>query len=410
MKLAYRNLVRHYKKSILSIAVGVVTIALLLLYAVNLDSTERQLTSLPEAMEVSGRVSNLNGSRDEGISISEERVDGIASCPYVEKAVFSAQFMTGFGAFTLEEYKGNLNYFGTAVNDIAGVPGLKSEEISYGEKWDESLFAGGEPLCILDARTVEQRGVSIGDEVTITLYYYQYGQGGIGIGKATPLVEGKPFTVAGVMDYKDFTGSVTPPQMLFPLESVRQVFRENGVVFTADSASFRVKDPFQLNECKSYMKELGFLPVVRDADFSYAGNALSMRDEDFINAAENLRETLTFLIGMLPFVVVILLFLGYLCSYLLIQSRKAEYATMRSVGMSWGQCFCVMLLENLMIEVVACGAVTLPALLTGMVSGRALLLSDVVFLLAFLLGSAAAIWSFHGQSVMEVLCAFSAQT
>lgn len=403
MKLAYRNLVRHYRKSILSAAIGIVTITLLLLYAVNLDSTERQLVMLPEAMEVSGRVSNLNGSREEGISISEERVDGIVSCPDVEKAVFSAQFMTGFGAFTLEEYKGNLNYFATAVNDITGVPGLKSEEISYGEKWDESLFAGGEPLCILDARTMVQQGVSLGDEVTITLYYYQYGQGGIGIGKVTPLAEGRPFTVAGVMDYKDFTGSVTPPQMLFPLESVRQIFREEGIAFTADSAAFKVKDPFRLNECKSYMKELGFLPVVRDADFSYAGNALSMKDEEFINAAENLRETLTFLTGMLPFVVVILLFVGYLCSYLLIQSRKAEYATMRSVGMGWGHCFVVLLLENLMIEVAACAAVSLPVLLSGAVSGRALLFSDAIFLLAFLWGSAAALWTFHRLNVMEVL-------
>lgn len=405
MRLAYRNLIRHYRKSILSAAIGIVTIVLLLFYAVNLDSTQRQLASLPEAMEITGRVSNLNGSQDEGISISEERVDGIISCPEVENAVFSAQFMTGFGAFTLEEYKGNLNYFAAAVNDIAGVPGLKSEEITYGEKWDESLFAGGEPLCILDARTMKQRGLSFGDEVTITLYYYQYGQGGIGIGKATPLVEGAPFTVAGVMEYYDYTGMVTPPQMLFPLESVRRIFREKGVEFTADSASFRVKDPFRLNACKEYMHELGFLSVVRDADFSYAGNALTMRDEDFINAAENLRETLTFLMGMLPFVVVILLFVGYLCSYLLIQSRKAEYATMRSVGMGWGHCFSVMLLENMMIEAAACGAVSLPALLTKAVSGRALFLADAVFLSAFLLGSAAALWSFRRLSVMEVLSA-----
>ena len=258
VKLAYRNMVRHYRKSILSAAIGIVTIAFLLLYAVNLDSTESQLVSLPEAMEVNGRVSNLNGSLSEGISISEERVDGIAACPDVEKAVFSAQFMTGFGAFTLEEYKGNLNYFATAVNDIEGVPGLKSEEISYGEARDESLFAGGEPVCILDVRTMEQQGLSIGDEVTITLYYYQYGKGGIGIGKVTPLVEGKPFTIAGVMDYKDFTGSVTPPQMLFPLESVRQFFREEGIAFTADSAAFKVKDPFRLNECKSYMKAVSY--------------------------------------------------------------------------------------------------------------------------------------------------------
>lgn len=405
MKQAYRNLIRHYKKSILSVFIGVVTVLLLLIYAGNMDSAKRQLASLPEAMEVIGRVSNLNGSRDEGISISEERVEGIVSCPEVENAVFSVQFMTGFGAFTLEEYKGNLNYFASAVNAIAGVPGLKSEEISYGEGWNESLFATGEPLCILDARTMEQQGLRFGDEVAITLYYYQYGQGGIGIGKATPLVEGKTFTIAGAMDYKDYTGSVTPPQMLFPFESVRQIFHEEGIEFTADSASFQVKDPFRLNGCKSYMKELGFLSVIRDADFSYAGNALTMRDEEFINAAENLRETIAFFTGMLPFVVAILLFVGYLSSYLLIQSRREEYVVMRLVGMSRGHCFYVLLFENVMIEAAACVLVSLPAMLTGMVSGRALLLADAVFLLAFLLGSAAALWSFHRLSVMEVLSA-----
>lgn len=403
MKQAYRNLIRHYKKSILSVFIGAVTVLLLLIYAGNMDSAERQLLSLPEAIEVFGRVSNLNGSKDEGISISEERIEGIAACPEVENAVFSVQFMTGFGAFTLEEYKDNLNYFASAVNDVAGVPGLKSEEISYGEGWDESLFATKEPLCILDVRTMEQQGLRFGDEVAITLYYYQYGQGGIGIGKATPLVEGKTFTIAGVMDYKDYTGSGIPPQMLFPFESVRRIFHEKGIAFTADSASFRVKDPFRLNECKSDMEELGFLSVVRDADFSYAGNALTMRDEEFINAAENLRETLAFFRGMLPFVVVILLFVGYLSSYLVIQSRKGEYAVMRLMGMSGGHCFYVLLFENVMMEAAACVMVSLPALMTGMVNGRTLLLSDGAFLLAFTLGSVAALWSFQRLSVMEAL-------
>lgn len=64
-----------------------------------------------------------------------------------------------------------------------------------------------------------------------------------------------------------------------------------------------------------------------------------------------------------------------------------------------------MILENLIIDVGVCAVVSIFALLTGMVSGRALLLSDAVFLLAFLLGSASALWSFHKLSVMEVLCA-----
>lgn len=367
------------------------------------QSTKRQLTALPDAMEIRGAVSNQNGSQDFSLAISEERVEGIAACPEVEDQVFTVQLMTGFGEFSLEEWKANLHYFGAGINDIAGVPGLQSGEISYGEGWDESLFAEDASVCVLSGQVMEQKGLKTGDEVPITVYYYQYGQGGSGIGKVTPLIVGKKYRIAGVMDMKEYSGNIVPPDMLFPFENIREIFHETGIDFTADSASFRVKDPFRLNECKRQMDEIGFLPVARDADFSYAGNALTMTDENFINAAENLRETLSFLTGMLPFVIVIILFVGYLCSYLLIQGRWAEYATMRSVGMVWGRCFSVLLFENIMTSVAACAVVSLPVLLTGMVSVVALLFSDAVFFLSFLVGSAVALWSFHGLSVMEVL-------
>ena len=151
------------------------------------------------------------------------------------------------------------------------------------------------------------------------------------------------------------------------------------------------------------MHDIGLLPVARDAEYRYDGNALTIKDEQFVNAAENLRETMAILMGVLPFVIVIMVFVGYLCSYLLIQGRKTEYATMRSVGTGWGYCFGVMLLEHMMLEVLACAAVSLPVLLTGRVSGAVLLLADAVFLVSFLAGSTAALWSFHSLSVMEVL-------
>lgn len=403
MRMVLRNLDRHYRKSLLSAAIGILTVLLLVIYAGNIDSTRSQLALLPEAMEIRGTVSNLNGSQDFSLSIPEEKIEGIAACPETEDQVFTVQMMTGFGKFTLEEWKENLNYFAAGINDVAGVPGLKSEEIRYGKQWNESLFSGRESVCVLDERVMEKKKLKIGDEVLITIYYYQYGKGNIGIGRTLPIIEGKAYKIAGVMDMKEYSGNIVQPDMLFPFENIREIFHETGVDFAADSASFKVKDPFRLNECKRQMEELGFLPVARDADFQYDGNALTMTDEDFIHAAENLRETLTFLTGMLPFVIVIILFVGYLCSYLLIQSRRAEYATMRSVGMGWGRCFFVLLSENAVISALACIAVSLPVLLTGAVSGGALLFSDAVFFLSFLLGGAVALWSFHRLSVMEVL-------
>lgn len=164
--------------------------------------------------------------------------------------MFTVQLMTGFGEFSLEEWKANLHYFGAGINDIAGVPGLQSGEISYGEGWDESLFAEDASVCVLSGQVMEQKGLKTGDEVPITVYYYQYGQGGSGIGKVTPLIVGKKYRIAGVMDMKEYSGNIVPPDMLFPFENIREIFHETGIDFTADSASFRVKDPFRLNECK----------------------------------------------------------------------------------------------------------------------------------------------------------------
>lgn len=71
-RLAGRNLIRHYAKSILSVMIGMLTIILLIIYAGNIASTNKQLLSLPEAMEVTGRISNLEGSQDTGLAILAE--------------------------------------------------------------------------------------------------------------------------------------------------------------------------------------------------------------------------------------------------------------------------------------------------------------------------------------------------
>lgn len=404
-RLAGRNLIRHYVKSILSVVLGMLTIILLVIYAENIASTRAQLLSLPEAIEVTGWISNLNGSQDTGLAIKEETIDGIIASGEVEDRVFSVQLMAGLGAFTAEEWEGNLNYFAAGINDIAAVNGLKREEIQFWDQAGENVFASNEPYCVMDAVLMEDNGLELGDEVILTLFYYRAGDE---ISTRyeifmDPLAVGKKYRIVGVMDIGEYLGSFVEPWILVPFENIRDIYHEEGIDFYADSASFKVRDPFRLNDCKKDMHDIGLLPVAREAEYRFDGNALIIRDGVFINAAENLRETLAILMGMLPFVIVIIIFVGYLCSYLLIQGRKAEYATMRSVGTGWGYCFLVLLLEHVLLEAAACAAVSLLIPLVGGASGMALLLADAVFFVSFLLGSTAALWSFHSLSVMEVL-------
>ena len=62
---------------------------------------------------------NLMSQSGGGVCIISKRTKG-------EDQVFTVQLMTGFGEFSLEEWKANLHYFGAGINDIAGVPGLQS--------------------------------------------------------------------------------------------------------------------------------------------------------------------------------------------------------------------------------------------------------------------------------------------
>ena len=166
--LASRNLTRHCAKSLLAVVIGMLTVILLVIYAGNIESTRNQLLSLPEAMEVTGRISNLEGSQDTGLAIKEKTIDGIIASEEVTDRVFSVQLRAGFGEFTPEEWEGNLNYFAAGINDIAAVSGLKQEEIQFLDQEDESVFGSHEASCVMDAAMMEENGLELGDEVTLT--------------------------------------------------------------------------------------------------------------------------------------------------------------------------------------------------------------------------------------------------
>ena len=85
-----RGVVRHKWKSILSALIGVLTALLLNIYAGNMESTGRQLAGLPEVMQVQAKVSNLNGSLEEGMTIREDRVQAIRASGHVKNVVFTA--------------------------------------------------------------------------------------------------------------------------------------------------------------------------------------------------------------------------------------------------------------------------------------------------------------------------------
>lgn len=401
LKQIGRGITRHKWKSILSLLIGVLTILLLDIYAGNMESTGRQLARLPEVMQVQAKISNLNGSLEEGMTIREDRVQGIRASAHAKDAVFTVRLRLGLGSFTAEEYEGNLVCYGAGMNAIGGVPGLKSEEITFLEGTDESVLETAEKVCIMDASMMEREDLSLGDEVTITSFCYRYE------GRTYEIFLDRLITdtykIVGAMEIGEYEGNWVPAEVIFPLDCVREAYHRAGIAFLADSGSFVVKDPFRLNECKEEMAQLGMLPVLTRADFSYDGNALTIMDETFIRSAEALEENLALLQGMLPFVGALVIFIGYICSYLSIQGRREEYALLRSLGTGRGLSFFLFFGETAATEAAAALAGSVIAVLLFHTPAKVLVLAAVLFFLTFLAGTAAALFSLHKLSVMEML-------
>lgn len=400
IKSAVKNICRYKRKSILSICICILIILLLNIYLENIRSNQNQLEALPEAVPVTACICNLNGTMDAGIYIKEEIIDALQYSSHVEDEVFTVQMKMGFGEFAEEDYAEHLHFFAVGVNDYEGVPGLQKEDIKMQEGTTIDFLSTHQKACLMEEDIMKEEGLHIGDEITITSYYFLYE-------REQPILI-RPlsvdnFQIVGVTDLQHYTGELVPPNIIVPFEAVRDIFHEKEIKFTADSASFRVADPLNLNEFKTEMKELGMLPVLSAADYAYAGDALSVKDETFRLAAEQLQESLTLLYGMLPFIFLATGFTGYVTAYLLIQNRKAEYAIMRSVGNSSFDCFRVLFLENIILVFasVVIGSLVVHFMLTS--TGLTIGLTTAGFSLFYLCGIAVALAMLGRLNVMTVL-------
>lgn len=401
LRTSITNIRRHVHKSLLNLILCILIIVLLNVYVENIDSTKGQLASLPESIQVTAVVSNLNGSQNTGLKIKDKAIQFLKNSVHTKDLVYTVQLRMGFGEFGMEDFEGNLNYFGAGVNDIKGVAGLKADEIVLCEEKTLDFLKSTRKECIVDTFVMEQMNMKLGDKVPLTSFYYRYGDyHEIYI---EPL-DTSIYEIVGSMDMKEYLGSTVQPDIIVPAESVRQAFQHRGdIVFTADACSFAVKDPFQLNEFKEEMHRGGLLSVVKDADYQYDGNALTVSDETFIRSAENLEESLALLKAVFPLLLVIIAFIGYITAYLFIQNRSMEYAIMRSLGIGRAGGFLTMFMETLIVEVAGC---VFGGILCVLWMGMGIKILSAVagsFLVFYVLGSAAALLSMNSLSVMKVL-------
>lgn len=390
------NIQRHRGKSILNLLVSLLTVIVMAVYLGNLTSAKQQLAGLPEALPVSAQIWNVSGETNTGLFIPQKVLDAVYQSSHTEKIAEGAELMGRIQ----EDVSGETeDYWLRGLNRVECVSGLEEKDITWAEGWDWDKFQNNRNVCIMNKASMDH--AEPGNRLSFSLSRYQLLLSGIGL--EVEELNSINMEAVGIWEYDGDDGETNAPDILLPLDDVKQIYQENDKVYFASSLSFMVKDPMKLNTLKQELKDAGLQTVVPGSTFSYAGAGVKIEDVIFIRSVTSLEKSLSLLEGFLPFVLLVIVMVGYIVPHLLLQGRREEYAIMRALGTGRHRCTALFFTEHILLAAAggAVGAAIGMILQTAGIGEIAVVW--VMFMGCYTLGAAAAMWMFGRFSVAAVL-------
>ena len=377
-------------------------VILLNLYFGSIRSYQTQLVDLAETVPVYCRVLNRNGSLENLLFISERTLEGLRQSDQVKDLAYITCFRAGEGDFKLAELQVKLRLWGAGANCVEAIGNQTYDLIDMEAADIDELLSSDRMECIVDKTIMRRQKWEIGDTVVLKCYY-ESAESEFNKKELVPM--GGTIEVKIVGSMADIRGKDGYPiQILMPYDGVLRMYEQFGHSCFAESASFYVKNPLQLNEFKAQMKELGLGEAVPTAMDSYHGCVLEVRDNDFITSATNLRRATEMLQLFFPAVCALVLMIGYVVSYLSGNSRREEFALLRLQGVKKMNSSLLFLSEQMILVFI--GNLIGDAAMM-FVSPSIVLMAAVngILLLAYLIGAAAAYSRMSKGSVVTLLSA-----
>lgn len=394
--MAFLNLGRHTRKSLLTVLICILIVFFISGYIDSIGKSERQLADLPRAVTVSARVSSLDGSQVAGLVISDKTVERIESSGLVKDLLYTAPLAANPADMPDEEnqYK---QIAICCVNTAEAIPGYYDRTITMQDGFDENVLQGEDAVCIADEAYLKNNGLRAGDTVKLAVYALKYNSENWSFSFKPLGVQ--DIRIVGGMSFAA-TGRETEINLVCPAGWSKALNIKADQNFFLDSVFFNVADPLRLNAFKAAMQKLYLIPVIPIADQSLSGSALSVRDETFISTASSLKNNISSLYTFAPVVFLLTALVGYVISLLMMQSRRGDIAVMRYTGTSRAACVSVMLIEFVTLGLAgSILGLSISALLLGF-TGIGTPLMSMIFFLSFMIGIAAAAVQISGANLM----------
>lgn len=376
---------RNKGRSVLLLCVAAAFFTCLVFYAGNILSTEAALDHLAETVSVKVRVTSRNGELEKDLHVDSAHFDAFCGAG-VREVVCTAKACGAYNEWErqVDPFVGGDTTI-LATNTLVGFGGVPEAAFELEQGHDLSFLSSAENFCVVDSLFGSLNGIAVGDTVTLPIHLVHW-ESGIekyaSVGDVT-------MQVIGTFD----TAQAVEQSISFYVSTgwLRKVCEENGVGFSYSSLQALVDDPLELNRFKKDLAKAGFMIPFADAFDPSIGDAAYVDDEQFVKAAEQLKETIQLYNDFkLPFYALIVL-LVLLVTFLVLKNSQSEMAVASSLGQPKSMTFSVYFLSILLIYAVNC-LVALPILyLTAEVALFEVMKTCGAFLLFSALGASLAL-------------------
>lgn len=394
---------RRKTVNLITIGISVMLVLLLNLYFGSIRSYQTQLSDLAENVPIFCQITNLNGTLVNGLFISENTVEALEQSGQVKDLSYMTVMMAGEGDFKDIDYSKYLNLYVVGANKAEAVGELTNDMIHMGSGDADTFFSSEKIECIVSENILKKRGWEVGQQIILKYYYYDPASEFHKI-DIHPMGDAVEVTIAGTMEEIAGKTNAIHTDVIIPAKAARNLFRQFNLKFFADTVTFHVANPLQLNAFKEEMRNIGLMETSVEAGDSYTGCALIIRDAEFIASATDLQRSIALLQSFFPVVCILVLLIGYVVSYLSGSSRKDEFALLRLQGIKKTKTSLFFLAEQIIL------------VLTGNLLGDVVMIpttpafSVMVFvnsiiLAAYLIGAAAAYGQMSRGSVLYLLSA-----
>lgn len=341
-----RSIVRNLGRSILFIATSFSLICFSGMYLSSILGNEHLLKTMGEKIPVKATLTNPDGSREVGLSISTKYADGLINLG-VTNPILTAESYGNIDREKMNIAGDTISVYLMGTNTIEAFAFNEDNIQMHGAL---EFLAGEDAKCIINSEYAKRNelNLEVGSVLEINLFKARYDE----YGDSFEFVEVTPvqLIVAGFYS-SELSGSdqSEAPDIICPVKWLRQQYEIARTPFEFNSVKGTVADPLLLNDFKAKAEELNLKQVDAQRGFSRAGVALLVSDKVFIEAASLMMRNARMLRLFLVPVVFLVFMLVTLISFFLTRSRRQEISIAQCLGTKKASILLALVLENCLL-------------------------------------------------------------